>query len=129
MMADAEANAEADARFEELVSARNTCEGLMHAAKKTIEEAGEHASDEEKAAVEAAIAEAEEVLKGDDKEAIDAAATRLTEVTSPIAQKMYAAQAASAEGAAEAAGAEQAEAGADDVVDAEFEEVKDDKAS
>ena len=127
MVADAEANAEADARFEELITSRNTCDGLVHAARKTIEEAGEHASDEEKAAIEAALTEAEEALKADDKDSIDAAATKLTEATGPVAQKMYAAQAAAAEGDAAGAGAEQAEPAGDDVVDAEFEEVKDDK--
>ena len=127
MVADAEANAETDAKFEELVAARNTCDGLVHAARKTIEEAGEHATDEEKAAIEAAITEAEEALKSDNKDAIEAASTKLTEVTSPVAQKMYTAQAAAAEGAGAEAGAEQAEPAGDDVVDAEFEEVKDDK--
>ena len=102
MVADAEANAEADAKFEELITSRNTCDGLVHAARKTLEEAGEHATDEEKAAIEAAISEAEEALKADDKEAIDAAATKLTEATGPVAQKMYAAQAAEAEAAAPA---------------------------
>jgi molecular chaperone DnaK len=130
MIADAEANAETDAKFAELVESRNTCDGLVHAAKKTAEEAGEHASDEEKAAIEAAISEAEEALKADDKDAIDAAATKLTEVTGTVAQKMYAAQAAEAEASAGADGgagdAEQAQPAADDVVDAEFEEVKDD---
>ena len=131
MVADAEANAETDAKFEELVASRNTCDGLVHAAKKTVEEAGEHATDEEKAAIETAVSEAEEALKADDKEAIDAAATKLTEATGPVAQKMYAAQAAEGEaaaaeaGAGAGAGAEQAEP-ADDAVDAEFEEVKDD---
>jgi molecular chaperone DnaK len=128
MVADAEANADADAKFEELITARNTCEGLIHAAKKTVEEAGEHATDEEKAAIEAAISEAEEAVKGEDKDAIEAAATKLTEATGPVAQKMYAAQAEQAQGAAGAdAGGDQAESAADDVVDAEFEEVKDDK--
>ncbi|MCB1854023.1 MAG: molecular chaperone DnaK [Halieaceae bacterium] len=127
MVADAEANAENDARFAELVTVRNTCDGLVHAARKTLEEAGEHATDEEKAAIEAAITEAEEALKSDSKEAIEAASTKLTEVTGTVAQKMYAAQAAAGEGAGPQAGAEQAEASADDVVDAEFEEVKDDK--
>ena len=130
MIADAEANAETDAKFAELVESRNTCDGLVHAAKKTAEEAGEHASDEEKAAIEAAISEAEEALKADDKDAIDAAVTKLTEVTGTVAQKMYAAQAAEAEASAGADGgagdAEQAQPAADDVVDAEFEEVKDD---
>jgi len=125
MIADAEANAETDARFEELVASRNTLDGLVHAAKKTIEEAGEHASDEEKAAITAAISEAEAALKADNKEAIEAAATKLTEVTGTVAQKMYAAQAAQGEAAASSAQAESADAG--DVVDAEFEEVKDDK--
>jgi molecular chaperone DnaK len=128
MVADAEANADADAKFEELITARNTCDGLIHAAKKTIEEAGEHASDDEKSAIEAAIAEAEEAVKGDDKDAIDAAANKLTEATGPVAQKMYAAQAEQAQAAgADAGGAESAQAEpAEDVMDAEFEEVKDD---
>ncbi|NQX87780.1 MAG: molecular chaperone DnaK [Halioglobus sp.] len=130
MVADAEANAEADAKFEELVTSRNTCDGLVHAARKTLEEAGEHATDEEKAVIETAIAEAEEALKADDKDAIDAAATKLTEATGPVAQKMYQAQASEGAdaGAADAGGSEQAtDAAADDVVDAEFEEVKDEK--
>jgi molecular chaperone DnaK len=128
MMADAEANAEADAQFEETVTARNTCEGLMHATRKTLEEAGDKATEEEKTAIEAAIAEAEEAIKGDDKDAMEAATTKLTEASGELAQKLYAEQAAQAEQAqAGAAGGEEAGAEqADDVVDAEFEEVKDD---
>ena len=129
MVADAEANAEADARFAETVTARNTADGLVHSARKTIEEAGEHCTADEKAAIESAIAEVEEALKGDDKDAIEAASTKLTEATGPVAQKMYTAQAAAAQGAAADTGADgaKAEKAADDVVDAEFEEVKDDK--
>ncbi|MEM6483836.1 MAG: Hsp70 family protein, partial [Pseudomonadota bacterium] len=133
MVADAEANADADKKFEELISARNTCDGLIHAARKTVEEAGEHATDDEKAAIEAAITEAEEAVKGDDKEAIDAAANKLTEATGPIAQKMYAAQAeaaqadAGAQAGATEGSADTADATSEDVVDAEFEEVSDDK--
>ncbi|MEP1471996.1 MAG: molecular chaperone DnaK [Halieaceae bacterium] len=127
MVADAEANADADAKFEELITSRNTCDGLIHATRKTLEEAGEHATDEEKTAIEAALAEADEAVKGDDKDAIDAAATKLTEATGPVAQKMYAAQAEEAQAAEGGAGDAQAEAGAEDAVDAEFEEVKDDK--
>ena len=126
MMADAEANAEADAKFEELITARNTCEGLMHATKKTLEEAGDKASDEEKTTIEAAVAEAEEALKGEDKDAIEAATQKLTEASSDLAQKLYAEQAASAEAAAGGAGADAQAEPAEDVVDAEFEEVKDD---
>jgi molecular chaperone DnaK len=128
MMADAEANAEADAQFEETVTARNTCEGLMHATRKTLEEAGDKATEEEKTAIEAAITEAEEAIKGDDKDAMEAATTKLTEASGELAQKLYAEQAAQAEQAqAGAAGGEETGAEqADDVVDAEFEEVKDD---
>ena len=128
MVQDAEANAEADKKFEELVAARNTADGMVHAARKTLEEAGEHATDDERAAIEAAITEVEEAIQSDDASAMEAATTKLTEATGGVAQKMYAAQ--QAEGAA--AGAESAEAQPEeadqgDVVDAEFEEVKEDK--
>ena len=126
MVQDAEANAEADKKFEELVAARNTTEGMVHAARKTLEEAGEHATDDERAAIEAAIAESEEAIKGDDAAAMEAATTKLTEATGSVAQKMYAAQ--QAEGAEAEQGADAADdADQGDVVDAEFEEVKDDK--
>ena len=124
---DAEANAEADKKFEELVAARNTAEGMVHAARKTLEEAGEHATDDERAVIEAAIAESEEAIKGDDAAAMEAATTKLTEATGSVAQKMYAEQ--QAEGAsagAEGAEAQLEEAAQGDVADAEFEEVKED---
>jgi molecular chaperone DnaK len=125
MVRDAETNAEADKKFEALVVARNTAEGLANATRKTLEEAGDKASDEEKAAIETALTEVDEALKGDDIEAIEAATKKLTEASGGLAEKMYAEQAAQAqaEGGAEEA---QAGGGADDVVDAEFEEVKDD---
>jgi molecular chaperone DnaK len=123
MVKDAEANAEADKAFEEVVQARNALEGLTHASKKTLEEAGDKATDEEKAAIEAAITEAEEAAKGDDKEAMEAATQKLTEATSGLAQKMYAEQAEAEQGQASDATQTQG----DDVVDAEFEEVKDEK--
>ena len=127
MVRDAEANAEADKKFEELITVRNTCDGMIHAAKKTLEEAGEHSTVDERAAIEAAISEAEEAMKGEDKEAIEAATAKITEATGPVAQKMYAAQEAAGADAAGAGAADaQAEADDGDVVDAEFEEVKDD---
>ena len=127
MVQDAEANAEADKKFEELVAARNTADGMVHAARKTLEEAGEHATDDERSAIEAAIAEVEESIKGDNAAAMEAATTKLTEATGGVAQKMYAAQ--QAQDATADVGAEEAEAESDqgDVVDAEFEEVKEDK--
>jgi len=127
MVRDAEANAEADKKFEELIAARNSADGMVHAAKKTLEEAGEHASVDERSAIEAAIAEAEEAIQGEDKEAMEAATMKLTEVTGPVAQKMYAEQQAAGEGAQAAEQSADAE-DVGDVVDAEFEEVKDEKA-
>jgi molecular chaperone DnaK len=126
MVNDAEAHAEEDKKFEELTQARNQGDAMVHSAKKTMEEAGDKATEEEKAAVEAATAELEEVLKADDKDAIEAKTTALTEAISVVAQKMYAEAAQQAEAAQGAAGEEQT-GGNDDAVDAEFEEVKDDK--
>jgi molecular chaperone DnaK len=117
MVKDAEANAAEDKKFEELVQARNAADGLAHAAKKTLEEAGDKATDEEKSAIEAAIAKVEEVVQGDDKEAMDAAAKELSEASAALAQKLYAEQ------QAEAGTAEAGEQPADDAMDAEFEEV------
>jgi molecular chaperone DnaK len=128
MVADAEANADADRKFEELVTARNAADGLAHAAAKTLKEAGDKASAEEKEQIEAAIKDVEEAVKGDDKAAIEAAAEKLSEASSALAQKMYAEQAAQQQ-APKQGGDEQGRGKADDdnVVDAEFEEVKNDK--
>ncbi|TNC80536.1 MAG: molecular chaperone DnaK [Oleiphilus sp.] len=128
MVSDAEANADEDRKFEELITARNQGDAIVHATKKTLEEAGDKATDEEKSSIESAIAALEEALKGDDKEDIEAKTQALTEASSGLAQKMYAEQAAAGEAAdaAESAGAGEGKQ-EDDVVDAEFEEVKDDK--
>ena len=126
MVKDAEANAEADKKFEEMIQVRNTADGMVHATKKTLEEAGDKATEEEKSAIEAAIADVEEALKGDDKDAIEAATTKLTEASSGLAQKMYQEQAAQQQAGGDA-GAQQEGGKDDDVVDAEFEEVKDNK--
>ncbi len=131
MVNDAEANADADRQFEELVTVRNQGDAIVHATKKTLEEAGDKATEEEKTAIEAAITDLEEALKGDDKADIEAKTQALTEASSGLAQKMYAEQAAAGAGpeaAAQGGAAEEPAAAADDnVVDAEFEEVKDDK--
>jgi len=130
MVQDAEVNAEADKKFEEVVAARNTADGMVHAARKTLEEAGDNATEDERSAIDAAIAEVEEAIKGDDAGAMEAATTKLTEATGGVAQKMYAAQQAQdASAATDAADAADADAEPDqgDVVDAEFEEVKEDK--
>ncbi|ELV8641514.1 molecular chaperone DnaK [Vibrio vulnificus] len=122
MVQEAEANKEADKKFEELATARNQADQIIHGTRKQVEEAGEALPADEKAKIETAISELEEARKGEDKEAIEAkiqalmaAAQKLME----IAQQQAQAQQGSAE-----AGAQSQE---DDVVDAEFEEVKDDK--
>ncbi|ACE84909.1 molecular chaperone DnaK [Cellvibrio japonicus] len=124
MVKDAEANAEADRKFAELVGARNTLEGLIHATQKTVKEAGDKATADEKAAIDAAVKEAEEAVKGDDLARIEAATTKLTEASSSLAQKLYAEQQAAGAGAQQADGT--GKAADDGVVDAEFEEVKED---
>ncbi len=122
MVRDAEANAEADKKFEELTQARNQGDAMVHSAKKTLKEAGDKATAEETAAIEGAIAALEESLKADDKADIDSKTEALTEAISGLAQKMYADAAQQGEGAEADQKTE-----ADDAVDAEFEEVKDDK--
>jgi molecular chaperone DnaK len=125
MVQDAEAHADEDKKFEELVQTRNQADHLVHATRKTLEEAGDKATDEEKEAITKAVDELEEAAKGSDKDDIEAKIKALSEVSAPLAEKMYAEQAQQAEGAAGAEGGEQQKG--DDVVDAEFEEVDDDK--
>ncbi|MEH6649136.1 MAG: molecular chaperone DnaK [Motiliproteus sp.] len=125
MVADAEAHSAEDEKFEALIGARNAADGMIHTSKKTLEEAGDKASDEEKAAIEAAITALEEAVKADDKDDIEAKTVALTEAVSGVAQKMHADATAEQAAGGEEAQAESAQA--EDVVDAEFEEVKDDK--
>ena len=124
MIKDAEANAADDKRFEELATARNQADGLAHSTRKTLEEAGDKATEEEKAAITKAIEEVEAAVKGDDKDEIEAKTKALSEAAAGLAQKMY----ADAQQQGDASTAEaKADPAADDAVDAEFEEVKDDK--
>ncbi|MCF5143476.1 molecular chaperone DnaK [Pseudomonas sp. PA-6-1D] len=124
MIRDAEANADADAKFAELAGARNQGDALVHSTRKMVSEAGDKVTAEEKTAIEAAVVALETAIKGDDKAAIEAKVEELSKVSAPVAQKMYAEQGQPAEGAAQHAGPE---AKHDDVVDAEFEEVKEQK--
>ncbi|PZP82604.1 MAG: molecular chaperone DnaK, partial [Ectopseudomonas oleovorans] len=124
MVRDAEANAEEDRKFEELVTARNQGDQLVHATRKMLTEAGDKATADEKAAIEKAIGELEVAVKGDDKAAIEAKMNALSEATTSLAQKMYAEQ---PQGGAAQADAGDAKDAGDDVVDAEFEEVKENK--
>ncbi len=128
MVADAESHAEEDRKFRELVDVRNQADGLIHAAEKTLADLGEKATSEERHAVESAIADLKQALEGDDKAAIETKTAALTEASGGLAQKLYAEQAASASGDADAADAGAESASGDDVVDAEFEEVDKDDA-
>jgi molecular chaperone DnaK len=126
MVQDAEANKEADAKFEELVQARNQADGMIHSTRKQVEEAGDALGEEDKAEIEAAVVALEEAVKAGDKEAID---SKTQELIQASAKLMEVAQAKAAAEAADAGG--QTDAGAkspdEDVVDAEFEEVKEDE--
>ena len=125
MVRDAEANADEDRKFEELVQARNQGDAMVHAVRKTLKDAGDKVSDSEKESIEASIKDLEEALTGSDKDDIEAKTQKLTEVSGELAQKMYADQDGQAQ---QAGGQEDAQSQtADDAVDAEFEEVKDDE--
>lgn len=124
MIRDAEANADADAKFAELAGARNQGDALVHSTRKMVADAGDKVTAEEKTAIEAAVVALEAAVKGDDKAAIETKIEELSKVSAPVAQKMYAEQGQPADGAAQQA---EPEAKHDDVVDAEFEEVKDQK--
>ena len=125
MVADAEANKEADAKFEELIQARNQADGMIHATRKQLEEVGDALSAEDKAPIEEALTALETASKGEDKAEIEAKTQELIQASSKLMEAAQAQQGAAAGGAE---GAEQQASGqaSDDVVDAEFEEVKDD---
>jgi molecular chaperone DnaK len=130
MVKDAEAHAEEDRKLREMVEARNQADSLIHATEKSMEELGDKVGAAEKEEIEKAIGEVREAIKGDDKAALEAKTKNLSELSAKLAERLYAQKAedSGAAGAAAGAGAgAQQAAGGDDVVDAEFEEVKDDK--
>ncbi|MGE5624574.1 MAG: molecular chaperone DnaK [Bacillota bacterium] len=129
MVKDAEAHAEEDRKARELVDARNQADSLIHATEKGLSELGDKVSGEERAAIEAAVRDLKDVIKKDDKAAIEAKSKALAQASGKMAERLYAAkqeQGAGATGAQPGAGAGP-QGGKDDVVDAEFEEVKKDK--
>ena len=122
MVRDAEAHAAEDEKFAEIVNLRNQADALIHAARKSVQDAGDKATEAEKEAIENAATALEEAVKKEDKAEIEARMQALSEATATLAQKMYAEQ---AQDAAAGGGADDGNAGGD-TVDAEFEEVKDD---
>lgn len=128
MVQDAEANKDADKEFQEMVGVRNQADSMLHATEKSLKEIGDDISDEEKTAIESAMEELKEAIKGDDKAAIEAKTQALTEASSKMAERLYAKKGDAAADAGDSATAESASSdSAEDVVDAEFEEVSDDK--
>ncbi len=129
MVQDAEAHAEEDKKFEELVTARNQAEALIHAARKSLTDVAD-VTDDEKQAIEGAITELEDAVKNGDKDAIESKTEALSQASAKMAERMQAQAQAEAQaqgGASQGEKAESAAEAADDVVDAEFEEVSDDK--
>ncbi|HFD91836.1 MAG TPA: molecular chaperone DnaK [Gammaproteobacteria bacterium] len=130
MVKDAEAHAEEDRKFHELVEVRNQADGLIHATRKSLEELGEKVSEDEKKDVEEAIKALEEAMKGDDKALIEEKTRALAEASGKIAQKAYAQESgqgqegSGAEGGSQASDSGGEDGGKENVVDAEFEEVK-----
>ena len=122
MVKDAEANAEDDKKFEELVKTKNNADMLVHATRKTIEESGDKLSDEEKEQVEATVVSLEEAIASENTDSIESATKSLNDVLTPLTQKLY-----TQEGDAEQQNTEASEESSENTVDAEYEEVKDEE--
>jgi molecular chaperone DnaK len=123
MVNDAEAHADEDAKFRELVDVRNQADAMVHATEKSLEDLGEKVEATERASIESALSDLKDALKGEEKEKIEAKTSALAEASAAMAQKAY--EQASNEGEAGAGDGGDAAAADDNVVDAEFEEVKD----
>jgi molecular chaperone DnaK len=131
MIKDAEAHAEDDRKARELVDARNECDALVHSVRKSLGEHGENLDEEEKGKIEQALKDAEEAIKANDKDAIQAKSQALAAASQKLAEQINAQAQQAAQGAESSASSGGGKAAEDDanVVDAEFEEVKDNKKS
>jgi molecular chaperone DnaK len=128
MVKDAETHAEEDAKFNELITARNQADALIHSTEKAMRDLGDKVSEAEKKPVEEAIKALREALEGNDKAAIDHKTQKLSDASAPVMEKAYSRGGDGEDpSAAEGAQAQQGQSGSDDVVDADFEEVDDDK--
>jgi molecular chaperone DnaK len=128
MVGDAETHAAEDAKFRELAETRNQADGLIHATEKSLRELGDKVSGEERAKIETALADAKDALKSDNKAVLETKMKALGEASAGMAQRLYASQQPGGPGGGTGPSDEQPGGGGDDnVVDAEFEEVKDDK--
>jgi molecular chaperone DnaK len=128
MVSDAEAHAEEDRKFRELVTARNKADAAIHTVEKALKDAGSKVSDEDKKSAGDAVTALKAAMSSDDREDIEAKTQALEKASSTLMQKMYEQSAAGAGGGSDTGGASgRAETAKDDVLDAEFEEVKDDR--
>ena len=128
MVKDAEAHAEEDRKFRELVEARNKADALVHSSEKALKDLGDKVSPTDRANIESAISDLKQALSGDDKNVIETKANALAQASAVLAQQAYSqAGAAGAEAGASGGSGNGASAGKDDVLDAEFEEVNDKK--
>ena len=125
MVKDAEANAEDDKKFEELVQAKNNADMLVHATRKTIDESGEKLSDDEKNSVEEAVKSLEEAVASESIESIESSTKNLNDVLTPLTQKLYKQDNQEGENVSDGSGEENQ--AAENTVDAEFEEVKEEE--
>jgi len=131
MVRDAEAHADEDKRFRELVESRNKADALLHSTEKTLKDLGEKVESSERANIESALGDLRTALKGDDRDAIDRKAEALAQAAAPVVQRAYQSEAGAGGAGADAGAGPQAggqagsSGGKDDVLDAEFEEVKD----
>jgi molecular chaperone DnaK len=125
MVSDAEAHAEEDKKFRELVSARNKADASVHSVEKALKDVGDKISDDQKKSAAEAVAAVKTAMSGDDREEIERKTTELEQASSAIMQKMFEQSSASAASAEDAGSAGHAQQPKDDVLDAEFEEVKD----
>ena len=128
MVQDAEANAEDDKKFEELVQARNAADTLIHGCKKTLDESADKVEPSEKESIEAAIVDLEEALKGEDKNQIEEKTKSLADASSSLAQRLYAEQQQEAQTNENNSESDSSNSSNDEVVDADFEEVKEGKS-
>jgi molecular chaperone DnaK len=131
MVKDAEAHAEDDRRFHELVAARNQADGMIHATRKSMEQLGDKLESGEKERIESAIKDLEGAIKDEDKDRIETLTKALADASGKMAERIYGQQGEGGAAGAGPSGGPQSSsgggAGGEDVVDAEFEEVKDDK--
>ena len=127
MVKDAKTHAEEDKKFKELTEIRNQADGLIHSSEKSLKDLETELSEDEKKGIETAISELKEAVQGSDKAKIQEKLSVLTEASGKMAERIYAKKSSEGQASQEAPSQQEAPKAEEGVVDAEFEEVKDDK--